>query len=238
MSSNDQGLGGSGAPGVAAGDGDQGVAGGSNPTSQLGPAEIAGIRATWSVTQPGRAQYSEVSRALRELCDEGEGSIFQRGPHVPPGHCGYFRPPNDAFTQSLHKKDARSGKEWVYINAAGVWADIAATALNLAKTETGTMEQFVGRLSYAMKALAGCREVLAMPADYFKDIVEMGYATARSYAAMAEQSADITFSETHRSIRDAVANRIELEAAKQLAKLFVEGSAGGSRKRKGDSPSE
>lgn len=51
---------------------------------------------------------------------------------------GYFKPPSDAFLSQLKRKNRRSAKEWKYVNAARVWADMAMVAICIAKTESAT----------------------------------------------------------------------------------------------------
>ena len=203
----------------------------SKAASSVDAAAIASVRAAWAVAKPDRPQFSEVVQLLATLREEGNGSVFRRGPHVQASHFGFFKPEVDAFYQTLQRKDRRSAKEWEYINAAGAWADMATTMMVIAKNETGTQEQFAARLALVEKAIIACREVLAMRADYFRDIVDHGIGIARHYANTAEQSVDVVFSETHRTLRDAVAARIELESAKILAKAHLGSS---SKKKDGD----
>ena len=62
----------------------------------------------------------------------GEGSAFERAPHVPVTHMGYFKPDADAFISELRSRDRRSAKEWEYVNAAVVWAELGLWALMVA----------------------------------------------------------------------------------------------------------
>ena len=60
---------------------------------------------------------------------------------------GFFKPPVDAFLSDLRSKDRRSAKEWEYINGAGVWTELGLSALEVAKTQGGTLED-VGKRGY------------------------------------------------------------------------------------------
>ena len=74
--------------------------GNSGSASQPGAIDVAGItgiRAEWEVTKPQRAHYAEIVQLLSQLRENGEGSIFRRGPHVQASHLGFFRPETDAF---------------------------------------------------------------------------------------------------------------------------------------------
>ena len=135
------------------GAGHQAGAQGTGSAPVLGVAEMATVRAAWTVRQPGRAQYAEVVQELNTLIMFGEGRIFDRGPYVPVKHMAYFKPPVDAFFTKLQQKDRRSAKERDYVNSAGVWADIAYRALSLAKAGKETQEQFFMRLTLAEKSL-------------------------------------------------------------------------------------
>ena len=204
------------------------------PTSSVDEAVISSIRASWEVAKPDRPQFTEVVQLLASLREDGNGRIFKRGPHVQASHFGFFKPEVDSFYEALQRKDRRSAKAWEYINAAGAWADMANTAIIIAKSEKATPETFVARLALAEKALQACREVLAMRADLFKDVTEHGLGLAKGYAKSAEQTADVSFSATHRSIRDAVAARVEIETARILARAHVGSSVAFSSNRKKD----
>ena len=65
----------------------------------------------------------------------GEGSVFERGAHVPVTHMGFFKPPKDAFLADPKSKDRWSAKEWEYINAAGVRLELGMASLDVAALE-------------------------------------------------------------------------------------------------------
>ena len=128
-------------------------------------------------------------------------------------HMGYFKPPKDAFLADLKSKDRRSAKKWEYISAAGVWLELGMASLDVAATESGT-EQDIGRqLKLAQKSLKAYLEVLSMRAQYFRDITDQGVETARQMSFLVEQGHDAVFSESHRSAREALTTKIEIETA-------------------------
>ena len=65
-----------------------------------------------------------------------------------------------------------------------------------------------------------------MRAQYFRDITEQGVETARQMSFLVEQGHDAVFAESHRSAREAITTKIEIEMAKQIAKARVERAAG------------
>lgn len=147
---------------------------------------------------------------------------------MPISHMGYFKPPADAFLADLRLKDRRSAKEWEYVNAAGAWADVAMVSLEVARAESGTVEDVARRLVLAERAMKAVKEVLLMRAQYFRDITEQGVEMARQMAFLVEQGNDAVFSDSYRTARDALTSKMEVEAAKQLAKARLE-KANGSR---------
>ena len=99
-------------------------------------AGIAAVRAAWEVAKPERPHITEVTQLLEARREEGEGPIFERGPHVQATHFGFFKPERTAFLQALQlrNKDLRSTNEWEYINAAATWCYMASTAMIIAKS--------------------------------------------------------------------------------------------------------
>lgn len=59
---------------------------------------------------PTRRDYGEVVTELNLSKFVGEGRVFDRGPHVPVAHMGYFKPPIDAFLAELKFKYRWSAK--------------------------------------------------------------------------------------------------------------------------------
>lgn len=177
--------------------------------------------AAWKAGKPTRRDYADVASELTSLKLVGEGSIFERGPHVPITHMGYFKPPPDAFLSDLKSKDRRSAKEWEYVNAIGVWTEICRSAMEAAKTTEDPAE--LGRkLALAEEAIGAVYEVASMRAQYFRDITDQGVEIARQMSFLVEQGHDAVFSESYRTARDALNSKIEIEAAKQLAKTRLE----------------
>lgn len=137
-------------------------------------------------------------------------------------HMGYFKPPPDAFLMELRSKDRRSAKEWEYLNAIGVWTELGLTAMEVARTLDGTIEDLTRKLVMAEDAFKGVLEVVSMRAQYFRHITEQGVEIARQMSFLVEQGNDAVFSKSYTSARDALTSKIETEAAKMLAKARVE----------------
>lgn len=197
---------------------DQGGPSGPKDASEL-------VRVAWATGKPTRQDYAAVVNDMNAAKLVGEGSVFERGPHVPATHLAYFKPPVDAFLTELKSKDRRSSKEWEYINAAGVWNEMGLSALSLLRTNPGDTEQFGRMLALAEDAFKASLEVLSMRAQYFRDITEQGMETARQMSFLVEQGHDAVFSESYRSAREALASKMEVEAAKQLAKARIDRAA-------------
>jgi hypothetical protein len=82
---------------------------------------MAALRTAW---EGGNAYPSRLRRrcfGAAVHANGGEGSIFERGAHVPVTHMAFFKPPATAFLSELKSKDRWSAKEWENVNAAGVW---------------------------------------------------------------------------------------------------------------------
>ena len=169
----------------------------------------AALRIAWATLKPERRDYGEVVTGLNSLKLVGEGSVFERGPHVPVTHLGYFKPPADAFLADLRSKDRRSAKEWEYLNAIGVCTELGLAALEVAKGQEGTIEDIGRRLALAEGSFKAVSEVASMRAQYFRDITEQGVEMARQMPFMVEQGHDAVFSESYRSAREALTSKLE-----------------------------
>jgi hypothetical protein len=194
---------------------------------------LAALKTAWKVATPTRRDFGAVVSELQSMQMVGEGSIFERGAHVPVTHMAFFKPPATAFLSELKSKDRRSAKEWEYVNAAGVWLELGQAALAIVKEgeDSTTAEEMARLLALANKAFGAAREVLAMRGQYFTDIVQYGVEAARQMAFLVEQSHDAVHSLSHRSVRESLNQRLESEAAKMLAKTHLErasGSTGGA----------
>lgn len=66
-----------------------------------------GVRAEWAVAKPARQDYAAVVSGFNASKLVGEGSVFERGAHVPVTHVGYLKPPGSAFLSDLRPKDRR-----------------------------------------------------------------------------------------------------------------------------------
>jgi hypothetical protein len=131
-------------------------------------AAVGRVRTAWKRAEPNHSDYGQAVAELNSSQMVGNGSVFERGNHVPVTHLAYFKPPTSAFLSELRAKDRRSAKEWEYLNAAGVWVELGQTALYLARDEESVdkMEDLARRLALAEKAFAAAREVFAMRAQY------------------------------------------------------------------------
>lgn len=190
------------------------------------------VRTSWATAKPERGDYATVFNELNAMKLVGEASVFERGPHVPITHMGYFKPPMDAFLTELKSKDRRSAKEWEYVNAAGVWLEAGLASLSLAKENEGELQELGRRLVLSEMALKAALEVLSMRAQYFRDVTEHGVDEARQTAFLVEQGNDAVHSESYRSAREVLTARLETETAKQLAKSRLERGRGRSKKSK------
>lgn len=66
---------------------------------------LSALRAMWATAKPTWHDYDAVVNELNGAKLVGNGSVFERGPHVPIGHMAYFKPPMDAFAVDLKAKD-------------------------------------------------------------------------------------------------------------------------------------
>jgi len=57
------------------------------------PPTVDATRAAWAIAKPERRNYGTVVTELNSSRLVGEGSVLERGPHVPVTHMGYFKPP-------------------------------------------------------------------------------------------------------------------------------------------------
>lgn len=189
------------------------------------------LRALWTTVKPTRHDFAAVVNDLNSLKLVGEASVFDRGAHVPITHMAFFKAPIDAFLTDLKSKDRRSAKEWDYLNAAGVWLESGLAALRLAKEGQGDFSDCARRLVMSEQFLQAGLEVLSMRAQYFRDITENGIEEARQMAFLVEQGNDAVHSETYKTAREALTGKLEVEAAKQLAKARLERAS--KKKKKG-----
>jgi hypothetical protein len=197
-------------------------------SSASAAATLATLRTTWKAAMPTRRDFGAVVSELQSTQMVGEGSIFERGAHVPVTHMAFFKPPATAFLSELKSKDRRSAKEWEYVNAAGVWLELGQAVLAIVKEgdDSMTMEEMERLSTLADKAFGAAREVLAMRGQCFTDVVQYGVEAARQMAFLVEQSHDAVHSLPHRSVRESLNKRLESEAAKMLAKRHLERASG------------
>lgn len=84
--------------------------------------------------------------------------MFARGERVPISHFGYFKPPATAFAAELRKRNKRYAKEWEYINAAGVWVEVALVSLRYAMEKAPDYEQVTRMLGVAERGAKAALE--------------------------------------------------------------------------------
>ena len=166
-------------------------------------------RAVWATAKPERRNLGAVVTELSSARLVGEGGIFEPGPHVPVTHLGYFKPPPDALLMELRSKERRSAREWEYLNAIGVWTEVGLTALEVARTHDGTIEDLTRKLAIDEDYFKGVLEVVSMRDQYIRDITEQGVEIARQMSSLVEQGNDAVFSKSYRSARDALTSKME-----------------------------
>jgi hypothetical protein len=150
-------------------------------------ATLAALGSAWRVATPARQDFGAVVSELQYLQMVGEGSMFERGSHVPVTHMSFFKPLTTAFLSELKSKDRRSANEWEYINAAGAWLELGQAAVALAKEDENMTPAVTARmLAMAEKAFGAAREVLAMRGQYVADIVQYGVDAARKMAFLVD----------------------------------------------------
>lgn len=98
-----------------------------------GPSNSAAarIQAMWSTSRSSRRDYGKVLSELQASKLVGRSGVFERDPHVPILHMGYFKPTADAIIVELKNKDRRSVEGWEYVNIVWVWEEVAAMALEV-----------------------------------------------------------------------------------------------------------
>lgn len=115
--------------------------------------------------KPECAIYAEVVQENNTVAMVGEGNIFDRGPDVLITHLVYLKPLIDASVLTKVKtKDRRSVMEWEYVNAAGVWAEVALKAFKKDRISDGTYDYVTRRISLFETGLKAASEVLLMRA--------------------------------------------------------------------------
>lgn len=183
------------------------------------------------MAKPTKGDYAAVVTDINATKLVGEATVFEREPHVPITHLAYFKPNKDAFLVELKSKDRRSAKEWEYINGAGTWVETGLSALSVCKESAKDLDEVSRYLSLAEKSFQAALQVLAMRAQYFRDVVGHGLGEARQMAFLVEQGHDAVHSSSYRTTRENLTGRLETEAAKQLEKLRLEKDT--NKKKKG-----
>lgn len=106
-----------------------------------------------------------------------------------------------------------------YINAAKILVEIAATELEGERVESGLVKGAGRYLGLAEILLRATVEMLSMRVQYFRNAMEQGVEAGRQMAFLVEQGHDAVFVKSHRSARETLTTKREVEAARQMAKL-------------------
>lgn len=124
----------------------------------------------------------------------------------------------DAFVVGLKAKDRSLAKEWKYVIVTKVWLETELAGLQLVEESNGDSQDFGRCLELAKMSFNAAIKNLAMRAQYFRDIFELGTDETKQMAFLVEQGNDAVHSEAYKSTREALTGWIEVEAAIQLAK--------------------
>lgn len=180
------------------------------------------LRALCFTAKATRHDFAAEVSELNSIKLIGEASVFKRGSYVPITHLAFFKAPFDSFAIDLKSKDRRSAKEWDYINGAVVWLESGLAALRLAREGEGNGSECSRHLALAEQILTASLGVLSKRAQYFGDITENGMEDARQMAFLVEQGSDAVQFSTYKTAREALTGKLEIEAAKQIAKARLE----------------
>ena len=190
------------------------------------------LHAMWATSEPTWHDFAAVINEINAAKLVREGSIFEQGPYVPITHMASFKPPMDAFAVELKTKDRSSVKEWEYLNAAGVWLETRLAVLTKEADDSTDTDVLARHLSVAEIPLKAALEVLSMRAQYFRGITDHRIKEAGQMAFRVAQRHDAVHSEAYRAAREALTSKLEIEAAKQLAKSRLERASIPARKGK------
>lgn len=84
------------------------------------------------MAKPSREDYAAVVSELNASKLVKKVSIFEQTPFVPITDLSFFKPPVDAFFNEIKSKNRRRGKEWEYVNSAGIWIETGLASMTLA----------------------------------------------------------------------------------------------------------
>lgn len=149
----------------------------------------------WPKLKPGRRDFWRVVTELSASKFVGEGGVFGQGPHVSVTYMGCLRPPVRTFLSYIRPKDCRSAKKRECVNGAGVWAEMATTAVLVARAESGSVEDVGRYLGLAERLLMAPVEV-CVRAQLFWGVVEQGVEAARQMPFIVKQGQDAVSSES------------------------------------------
>lgn len=110
---------------------------------------VAGVKVAGPAGNTTRHDTGKVVTELMSVKLVGESDAFERGPHVPVTHRGYFKPSTDPFFSNLKPQDRLSSKEQEYANAAGIWMDLGPAALGMDEEQDGDAANLYRLLSLA-----------------------------------------------------------------------------------------
>lgn len=182
-------------------------------------------KAVGAASESEEAKYPDYVVVVSYMHDGkllGCANAFKRADHVPKTQIGYFKPENNAFMVEMKAKDRRSAEDWVYVNGAGVWLETGLTTMEIDLETGGSVEDLGDRLVFAEKYFRAAIEVLSIPAQYFGDIVEKGVEEAMQMEFLVEQGHNAVHSSSCNATHVAITSKLEVEVAKQIARLGLE----------------
>ena len=180
----------------------------------------------------------KLSQAVRDVAlDEGRPVFHRQAPLV--GHFSYFQPTESTYYDKLLDKDKRGAKEFEYLNAAGVWAQLADVGLSeLLSDDSPKSPEEYGKLLYAVKkCVDGVVEIQGARFQYFMNVLRYGPAEAKLLADLAERKAEPILSAMMNDVQDALADKRVQEMMKVLAKQQAAKATAGARKGGASGPS-
>lgn len=193
-----------------------------DPTTSLAGlgARCKSIRLDASADKPAMKCLVE---DVREADLEAGGAVFHReAPLI--DHFSYFKPKSASMYIQLSGKDRRSAKEYEYVNAAGVWGEMALAGMtSICEGEIdGDIDDMAKQLHAIRACMGGVMEVLRQRMDYMHNVVEHGAAEAKLVASVAEEMATPTISVAMHDLKVTLSDKRATEMMKLLSKKQAE----------------
>jgi len=179
-----------------------------------------------------------LGQAVRDSAlDDGRPVFYRQAPLV--GHFSYFQPTESTFYDKLLDKDKRGAKEFEYLNAAGVWAQLADVGLSRLVSDDAPEdpEQYAKLLYAVRKCVSGAVEVQSARYQYFTNYLRYGPAEAKLLADLAERRAEPILSAMMNDVQESLADKRIQEMVKILAKNQAERASAGARMGGASGPS-